>query len=171
MPSESNLMRIDYAARLFKANPESNVIVAHPHDSDVIRLMINELIVKGVDSAHILTEMHGTNTREQALSIAKYIPVSLNQNVVIVTSPENMLRTMLTFRKVGFNKIGGEPAFENPMFTDLSYNHKNIGGDAMMPDINTNLKLRYDFWNYMKLEITCLRELTALLYYKLNGWI
>ena len=26
-------------------------------------------------------------------------------------------------------------------------------------------------WNYLKLEVTCLREYAAIVYYKVNGWM
>ena len=40
-----------------------------------------------------------------------------------------------------------------------------------MPDISGNPDLRYTFWNYLKLEITCLREYVAIAYYWMNDWI
>jgi uncharacterized SAM-binding protein YcdF (DUF218 family) len=171
MPSGSNLMHIYYTSVLADTFPDSKILITHPIDTAVIQLMRKELIGRGVDSTRITIEKEGTNTREQAVKVAEDFPEMLSKNVVIITSPENMLRTLRSFRKVGFKNIGGQSAFENAMFVDLSYNHKKIGGKKYTPDVSSNLDLRYNFWNYLKLEITCLRELTALAYYKLNGWI
>jgi len=171
MPSESNLMRLYYTADLAHQYPEASVIVAHPIDTAIISLMDAELVAHGVDSSRIIIEKCGTNTREQALEIAGLVKGIKEKPIVIVTSMENMYRTMRVFRKLGFKNAGGRAAFENSMFVDLSYNHKRIGGREYMPDVSESMNLRYNFWNYLKLEITCLREFTAILYYKLNGWI
>lgn len=171
MPSESNLIRIYYTSALAKKHPKAKVLVAHPIDEEVIALIRLEMIQKGIDSSRIEIEKRGTNTREQAITIAEDFPEMLNQNIVLVTSPENMMRTVKVFWKAGFKHVGGEPAFENAMFVDLAYNHIKVGGKKYSPDVSSNLALRYNFWNYLKLEITCLREFVALGYYKFNGWI
>ena len=88
-----------------------------------------------------------------------------------MTAPENMYRTLRSFEKVGFNDVCATPAFDHAMFIDLDYDHRRIGGKKAVPDVSGNLDLRYNFWNYLKLEITCLREYAAIAYYKLNGWI
>lgn len=171
MPSESNLIRIYYTSVLAKKHPKAKVLIAHPIDVEVITLIREEMVQKGIDSSRITIEKRGTNTREQAITIAEDFPEMLNQNIVLVTSPENMMRTMKVFWKAGFKHVGGEPAFENAMFVDLTYNHKKVGGKKYSPDVSSNLALRYNFWNYLKLEIICLREFVALGYYKFNGWI
>ena len=91
--------------------------------------------------------------------------------MAIVTAPENMYRTLLSFRKLGFAKVSGAPAFDQAMFIDFGYGHRRIGGKAWVPDVSGSLDLRYNFWNYLKLEVTCLREYVAIGYYWLNGWI
>ena len=171
MPSESNLMRLFYVSRLATQYPDAKIIIAHPKDTLVISAMRDELMTNDVDSLRILVEKNGTNTREQALQLTSFEKGINQKPILLVTSPENMYRTIRTFRKAGFAKVGGQSAFENAMFVDLSYNHKQIGGKKYIPDISANTNLRYTFWNYFKLEITCLREFTAILYYKLNGWI
>ena len=171
MPSESNLIRLDYTSKIYKSDTTVNVLVVHPVDTTVIRLIVEELAVKGVDRKKILIEKNGTNTREQVLQIADDYHEFKDEKIVLVTSPENMLRSVLSFRKAGFKYVGGEAAFENAMFVNLGYNHKKIGGKQLAPDVGSNMKLRYDFWNYLKLEIVCMRELVALTYYKMNGWI
>jgi uncharacterized SAM-binding protein YcdF (DUF218 family) len=171
MPSESNLMRLYYTSELAGEFSEAPVIIAHPTDTAIIHLMCLELEAHGVDSCRIIVEKYGTNTREQALEIAGLVSGIKNKKVVLVTSMENMYRSIKVFRKSGFKYVGGRAAFENSMFVDLSYNHKRIGGKEYLPDVSESMSLRYTFWNYLKLEITCLREFTAIAYYKLNGWI
>lgn len=170
MPSADNLMRLYCTAELSKKHQQAVVIIAHPLDSEVIQLMKKELLMRSVVSNRILLANKGTSTREQALRVKEDFTIT-NSRVVIVTSPEYMLRSVKTFRKAGFQFIGGQAAFENAMYVDLSYNHKAVGGKIYAPDISDNYALRYNFWSYFKLEISCLREFFALAYYKWNGWI
>ncbi len=171
MPSEANLIRLYYTSALAETYPESKVLIVHPKDTAVIDLMREELMLRRVDSSRILTEKSGTNTREQAMTVADDFPDLLTKNIVIVTSTENMRRTVQTFRKAGFLHVGGQASFENAMFVDLGFDYKKLGGKPFVPDVSSYQSLRYNFWNYLKLEITCLREFTAIAYYKMNGWI
>lgn len=171
MPSESNLIRLYYVSELAKKYPQSKLMIVHPTDESVIADMRDELILRGVDSFKIEFEKEGTNTHDQAVNIAKDYPKLLNKHVLVVTSAESMLRTVKTFRKAGFESVGGQSAFENPMFVDLGYNFKKSGGKIYSPDVSENLALRYNFWNYLKLEISCIREFTAMGYYWMNGWV
>jgi uncharacterized SAM-binding protein YcdF (DUF218 family) len=171
MPSEANLIRLYYTSALATKYPKSKVLIVHPKDSTVIDLMREELMLRHVDSLRILLERSGTNTREQAMTVADDFPDMLHKNIVLVTSAENMRRTVQTFQKAGFQFVGGQASFENAMFADLDYDFKKLGGNKFVPDVSSNQGLRYNFWNYLKLEITFLRELTAIAYYKVNGWI
>lgn len=171
MPSGDNLMRLNYTFDLARENKTSGIIIVHPLDSSVYAKMKNELIIRDIDSLRIFFESHGTNTRSQALGLAKMFPKTVNAKITIVTSPEYMLRSVLVFRKIGYKNIGTCPAFEENMATDLSFDGKNLGGRKYIPDIGKNVNIRYNFWSYLKIEIDCLREFTALTYYKLKGWI
>lgn len=171
MPSESNLLRLYYTAALAVHYPQAKVMIVHPVDEDVIAAMRQELILRGIDSSRIEIEKEGTNTHDQAMQVARHFPRLLARHVLLVTSPEGMLRTVGAFRKAGFESIGGQCAFETPMYVDLSYDFKKSVGKLYVPDVSGNMALRYNFWNYLKLEITCLREFAALGYYWINGWI
>lgn len=170
MPEEKNLIRLYYTAGYAEKYSQAKIILTHPKDTTVVRQMKEELFIRGVDSIRIQTELRGTNTREQALVIAEDFGIQ-DKNILIVTSTENVYRTVLTFRKAGFKHVGGKPAFENAMHTSLHYNFKKIGGNKFVPDISEDYSIRYNFWNYLKLEITCFREWVAIGYYKINGWI
>jgi len=171
MPSESNLIRLYYLQNLATKFPESKIIITHPYDTAVVLEMVDFIFKMGVKKDRISIMLKGTNTREQASELISAFPALQSSKIVIVTSPENMYRSILTFKKLHFKQVGGEPAYENAMYVDLSYDRKKLGEKYYVPDVSENMSLRYDFWNYLKLEVTVLRELTAILYYKLNGWI
>lgn len=171
MPSESNLIRLYYVAALAEQFPETEIYILHPTDTAVTALMGSHLTKMAVAADRIHLSLKGTNTREQAMELRQKYPELTGRELVLVSSPENMYRSIRVFKKAGFQKVKGVSAFENAMFVSLKYDHQKIGGTSLAPDVSGNLDLRYNFWNYLKLEITCLREFTAIIYYKLNGWI
>ena len=171
MPSGPELMRCDEAARWAIRSLSSQVLLVLPKDTVLAKAMVHELGQKGVPPERITLLMHGRNTREQAMDVASNLPEWFNKPIALVTAPENMYRSLLTFRKLGFTQISGAPTFDHALFDDLRYAHRGIGGKVYVPDVSSNIDLRYNFWNQLKLEITCLREYVALAYYKLNGWI
>lgn len=136
-----------------------------------MRSMVAELLIRGIERERIDTMMRGTSTREQAVELITDPRIGRNARIALVTAPENMYRSVRTFRKAGFKNICGSPAFDHAMFIDLEYDHKRVGGRKFMPDVSEDTSLRYTFWNYLKLEITCLREYVAIAYYWINGWI
>ena len=170
MPSAPELLRLHHAAQLAKEYPAAQVIVIHPDSAGTMHQMVSELLLRRVQADRIQTIPHGENTREQALIFARHHAARQGQ-VVLVTAPENMYRSVRTFRKAGFGSVCGAPAWENPMFIDLGYGHRRIGGKAWVPDVSDEPGLRYTFWNYLKLEVTCLREYVAIAYYWVNDWI
>ena len=170
MPSGPELMRCDLAADLANKYPEAALVVLLPQDTALADAMVNELTLKGARADRIKLLLHGRNTREQALDLQRSAPMLMQGSIAIVTAPENMYRSLLTFRKVGFTGACGCPTFDHALFDDLRYAHGRIGGKVFMPDVSNSLDLRYNFWNRLKLEITCIREYVALAYYKWNGW-
>lgn len=171
MPSEENLIRLYYTAQLANKYTDAKIIIAHPKDSAVNASLFHELVIHGIDSSKIFFEGKGTNTRSQVTNTALSYPLVRKSNLLIVTSPEHMYRAIKTFKKAGFNVIGGCSTLEVDMTVDLNFNCKKLGGKHYIPDVGQNIGLRYNFWNYLKLEIICLREYSAIVYYKLNGWI
>lgn len=177
MPSESNLMRAWFVCKAAVEFSESRIIISIPGDTtdkkSTARLVANEMIEKGVDQSRILFEEIGTNTRSQAIQLQSFHSLGLqNKPILLVTSPEHMRRAVLTFRKAGFKQINALPAFENALEADLRFKDKDLGGNKMpLPDIGNNTEVRYQFWNHLKYEILIAREMAALGYYKLRGWI
>ena len=177
MPSESNLMRAFFVFRAASELPESSIIISipgNPSDSaSTARLVAAELIRKGIDQHRINYEEQGTNTRSQALQLGKFNSVNLQgKSLLLVTSPEHMRRAVLVFRKAGFVKVSALPAFENALEANLFFTDDELGGNkTLVPDIGDNISVRYQFWNHLKYEILIARELVALSYYWLRGWI
>jgi uncharacterized SAM-binding protein YcdF (DUF218 family) len=177
MPSESNLMRAYFVCQAAAESPESKIIISIPGDTtdqkSTARLVASELIRKGIEQHRIFYEETGTNTRYQALKLLSYDSVNLmNKRILLVTSPEHMRRAVLTFRKAGFNHINALPAFENALEANLLFKDEDLGGNKLpVPDIGGSISVRYQFWNHLKYEILIAREMAALGYYKLRGWI
>jgi uncharacterized SAM-binding protein YcdF (DUF218 family) len=171
MPSEDNLIRLYYTSELAQKDSTTKIIIVHPLDSMVYVKMKKELIDKKIDTSRIYFQHIGTNTRAQALGLAQTMTGILEANVVIVSSSEHILRAVQTFRKAGFQHVGAYPAMEMDMHVNLAFDVKKLGGKKYIPDIGNNVGARYNFWSYLKIEIICLREFTALFYYKLQGWI
>ena len=177
MPSESNLMRAFFVFKAAEEFPESRIIIATPGDTSdmksTARLVAAELITKGIDPQRILYEQIGTNTRMEALCLKKFDNGQLiHAPILLVTSPEHMRRSVLVFRKVGFASVSALPAFENALEADLAFNDDELGGNKrFIPNVGGNISLRYQFWNHLKYEILIARELVALSYYWLRGWI
>ena len=174
MPSESNLIRSWYTEQAAKTFNGAKVVIAMPGDvTDSLstpRLMKKELILRGVDSSLILFEHLGTNTRSQALNCKEL--VNEPEPILLVTSPEHMRRAVLCFRKTGFKNVNALPAFEDAVEADLSFKDDELGGNKkMVPDVGQSIQVRYQIWTHLKYEILIAREMMALAYYRLRGWI
>ena len=134
------------------------------------QLMKKELELRGINPELIRFENEGTNTRAQALNCQGL--VKMQSSILLVTSPEHMRRSVLCFQKAGFEKVNALPAFENAVEADLSFDDDKLGGNkTLVPDIGESINMRYQLWNHLKYEILIAREMVALAYYKLRGWI
>lgn len=174
MPSQSNLMRCWYTEKAAKSFPDAKIIIAVPGLTDdslsTPQLIKKELMLRGVNSENILFENESTNTRAQALNCKRL--VKMQSPLLLVTSPEHMRRAVLCFQKAGFEKVNALPAFENALEADLSFDDDSLGGNrTLVPDVGKSINMRYQLWNHLKYEILIAREIIALVYYKLRGWI
>lgn len=174
MPSESNLIRSWYAARAAHSFPGVPVVVVMPGDtadtSGTPAKIREELLLRGVAPSLILFGSRGTNTRSQALECAGLL--DKERSLLLITSPENMRRSVLSFTKAGFTKVAGLPAFENPSEADFTFRDDDLGSDpALVPDVGKNFQVRYQVWTHLKYEILIAREAVALIYYRLRGWV
>ncbi|MCF8388398.1 MAG: hypothetical protein K9G47_10990, partial [Bacteroidales bacterium] len=89
--------------------------------------------------------------------------------LMIITSPEHMYRSVLTFRKMGFKEVGGVPSFEDALDEELLFDKEER--KKKIKSLDRNVSLRYNMWNYLKYEISIIRESIAIAYYWVRGWI
>ena len=167
MPSEDNLIRLYHTAALAQ-HFDIPVILVHPEDSLCQAEMTRLLRQDGVDS--ILYMKEGPNTRSQALGLMAAYPELAEEPFLAVTSPEHIRRTVKCLNKVGFTNVIGKAAYPATVDFDLSLKKQKLVGNEAIPSVES-VKMRYTFFNYLKLEITCLREYCALAYYRIKGWI
>lgn len=171
MPSPDGLMRCFFAAGAAKAFPDAPVIIAHSSAEDdslsQLKLMAQELILRGTDPARIRFEPEGFSTHTQALNIAEMFGTAKDTlSLMLVTSPEHMYRSVKSFRKAGFREVGGSPAFEQPIGEESAADSGKDDGLRVK-----SLSLRYNMWNYLRYELLVLREYAAIAYYRIKGWI
>lgn len=168
MPSPQGLMRLYYGAEMAKNYPNAKILLAMPEAKEdslnQLQLMKQELASKGINSNRLIFETSGFNTHSQVVAISKLLPKT--NNLLVVSSPEHIYRTVRSLEKVGFSKVGSLPTFENP--TKEKYLRNKNKKSINQID---NLSLRYNVWSYLQYEIKVLREYFAILYYKLKGWI
>ncbi len=82
-----------------------------------------------------------------------------------------MRRSILCFKKAGYKYLGGEPTFNVSGPSNLLYSDKNLGGrNIPLPEVGESIQLRYQFWNHLRYQVLCYRELVALVWYKIRGW-
>ncbi len=160
IPSESGLIRTYYGAEASHQFPEAEVIVSLPTEEDPevssVGRMRDELVMRGVPASVVRMEHKALNTHQQSEAIRELIGLDqLQSPVLIVTSPEHMRRSILSFRRAGFHNVGGLHA--------SSMNHESDPGKATFA--------RYGFWSTLRTEVSYLREMVALAYYRLRGWV
>lgn len=175
LPGKSGLIRSYYAALVANEFSKAEIIIALPGDiydsNSSIRLMQKELVIRNVNPDRIILENKGKNTRFQALEIQKIVPLK-KSSIIIVTSPEHMRRSILSFEKVGFQNVSGVPAFDAIHDFELFFDDKKLGGrNQFLPEIGNNTQIRYQFWKHLEYEILFIREIVALGYYNIKGWI
>lgn len=160
IPSESGLVRTYYAADYGTQFTGATCIVSLPCEGDPetnsVGRMKAELIMRGVPADRIRMEYRAWNTHWQAVEIVRMLgPAALNTPVLIVTSPYHCRRALLCFRRAGFKQVGCVPAEDT--FAEA--------------DAGDDVRVRYGVWSALEWQLRFARELTALAYYKLRGWV
>ena len=169
MPSESNLIRLYYTAELAQ-NLRTPVVLVHPQDSVCQIEMTRHLVNSGLAPDSIFYMTGGSNTRSQSVCLADSFPQLSSANLLIITAPEHLARTLKCLKRCGFERIRGIGAFESTVDFDLTLDKRKLKGNQLVPDVEST-NLRYTFWNYLQLEIVCFREYFATAYYWVKGWI
>ena len=160
IPSRAGLICAYYAAESGRDRTGITYIIAMPTDNDPdisspgrIR---DELVLRGIPISDILFESAGLDTHQQAVFVRKMLADdALSQPLLLVTSPSHMRRALLCFRKQGFTRVMSLPTY------DVS----------SQIDPGPWVFFRYTFWARLEWQATIARELTALVVYKLRGWI
>ena len=160
IPSETGLIRTYYAADVARRAPDAVFVVSLPSSGEPLTnsvgRMKDELVMRGVREASILMEHDALNTHEQAVNIGKLLGArALTSCVMLVTSPAHVRRAYACFAHEGFSRIVIQPAFNTAAEADA-------GGGVM---------LRYQVWANLHAQVEIAREVTAMLWYRLKGWI
>lgn len=167
MPAPETLMRIWTTAQMANKYPNAKVIVAFPAQTDNDTISLNlikkELQFKGITSSRIHFTTKGCNTYYQSKFMVDEHQLLNTNNLLIVSSPEHLCRIYQCYNKMGFYNIATKGAFPQLLSNKLLSKEKD--------DSPLFIKLRYNFWNYLKYEITVCREYSAMVYYKLKGWV
>jgi len=155
--------------------PKIPIIIALPGDTldttSSVRLMARELIIRGVDSNRIVFENEGTNTRWEALNVKNRFFPDSSPRLMIVSSPSHMYRSIKTFRKAGFDEVGGIASFGRANETALEFDAQALGAAQGMPDVGGSVSIRYAIWTRLHIQLTVIREYMAIAYYWVMGWI
>lgn len=160
IPSESGLMRCYAAAALGTNYPGAAFIVSLPAAGDPaagsVGRMRDELVMRGVPAGAVAMETRARNTHEQAEAIRVTLgDAALREPLLIVTSPSHGRRSLLCFRRAGFERVACAVT-------------RSAGVEA---ELGRGLAVRYGFWRNLEMHVRYGRELTALAVYKLRGWI
>ena len=187
IPGESGLSRTYFGAQAALRNPQADVLVALPlgtNESFASRAYCDELRLRGVPAERIRILAGGRNTREQALRLAELLSARATPgHVLIVTDPYHVRRTAACIRKAVADRkqdvrLDGLPVFalsiEDPLeliARDLDSCDPAPAARPAVPNLGFSLRFRYDFWSNLGYSFSVLREYSALLYYRLRGWL
>ena len=187
IPGESGLSRTFYGAQAAMRYPQAEGRIALPlgtNESFASRAYCDELRLRGVPAERIRILAGGRNTREQALSLAEVLSARATPgHVLIVTDPYPVRRTAACIRKAVADRkpdvrLDGLPVFalsiEDPLeliARDLDSHDSAPGARPARPNLGFSLRFRYDFWSNLGYSFSVLREYSALLYYRLRGWL
>lgn len=155
VPDPIGLERTLEAARVFQVIEPAfvissgGVIEPEPPANAAGETMKDTLVSLGVPPDRIIVEHESTNTRDEAVIVARMLPQLDAQHVVLVTSMIHMRRALGMFRAVGIEAI---PAVAR---------QRQFSG-AMLNILPTETGLR--------LSALAVHELAGLVFYKFKGW-
>ncbi|MGD9782035.1 MAG: YdcF family protein [Kiritimatiellia bacterium] len=187
IPGESGLSRTFFGAEAARRHPQAEVLIALPlgtNESYASRAYVDELRLRGVPAKRLRLLAGGRNTREQALRLAEALAGEARPPLVlVVTDPNHVRRTAACIRKAFADRnaavrLDALPAFQLSIEDPLECLAQELDAKApaaaprgALPDAGFSLRFRYDVWNNLGYTQAVLRETTALLYYRLRGWI
>lgn len=190
VPGESGLMRLWYAADAAGKHPGVPVWMAlpcddgHP-DGPAASAYAAELQLRGVEAERCRPRACGNNTREQAVALVHDLAGGGEgeARILLVTSPEHVRRACLAVRRAA-RDAGAGLEVRGLAAQNLSLDDHARAAAAPMPEPQSGGTVspgtpgggmpeafRYGFWNHARYTLDSARECTALLYYRLRGWI
>lgn len=174
IPSSSGLTRTWKAAEAARLFPEAKVIVALPREPGEGEdgPMERELMLRGVEKERLLREGQGRNTREQAVEVRRMLEERGWERAVvgIVTSPDHMKRSWLSFRKAGLSSLVPYPSWPEAIKVSLDYHEAELGGRSLGGVVGGSDTVKYRFWDNLSVLVLCVRETVAIWYYQWQGW-
>lgn len=175
IPSESGLMRSWKTAEAAMMYPDARIIVAIPREpgEEPPGPIERELLMRGVATDRLLREPKGRNTREQAIEVVAMLQSTRGTlpRIGLVTSPEHMMRTWLSFKKAGARDLVAIPSWPEAIKADLRYDAAELGGPSIGSVIGGSNLIKYKYFDNLGLLNRCVREWFALAYYRIMGWI
>ena len=187
IPGESGFSRTYFGAQAALRNPQAEVLIAMPlgtNESFASRAYLDEFRLRGVAGERVRILAGGRNTREQALRLAEALSEQTHFiRVLIVSDPYHIRRTAACVRKAFADnhlkvRLDGLPVFPLSIEAPLEFIARDLDAPgpgpaarAAIPDIGSSLRFRYNLWVNFSYTQAVLREYTALLYYRLRGWL
>lgn len=155
--TRSSALRALEGVRLFELlHPEWVVVSGGPGRESVLpeSLPLHRALVEhGVPEDQILLESGSSDTREQALSLQPLFDARQIESFVLITSPSHIRRAELTFRNVGLEGLASPAPAE-------SLGDPNDSATAWVPSLKG-----------LQRSTVAAREVLALVYYWMRGWI
>lgn len=175
IPSESGLMRSWKTAEAASIFPSARIIIAIPREPEEMPPgpIERELLMRGVVMDRLAREPQGRNTREQAVEVVAMLraPDGSIPTIGLITSPEHMMRTWLSFKKAGAGNLVAIPSWPEAIKADLDYRAEDLGGRSIGSMVGGSNLVKYKYFDNLGILNRCVREWFALGYYKLMGWI
>jgi len=175
IPSESGLMRSWKTAEAAGEYPDARIIIAIPREPGELPPgpIERELLMRGVAPERLEREPQGRNTREQAMEVVAMLRAADGTlpKIGLITSPEHMKRTWLSFKRAGAGELVAIPSWPEAIQADLSYDAAELGGSPVGTVVGSSNLIKYKYFDNLGILNRCVREWFALLYYRLMGWI
>jgi len=156
--SEASTLRALEAARLYNLMESPWVIVSGGSNARSGLLdpesepMKKTLVEMGIPAEYIILESDSHNTQSQAVNIPPLLESLGIERFFLVTSPTHMRRSVLVFQEAGLDP--------SPAVSTQQSESQIAPGNSLIPDGDA-----------LSQSKTTMREIMALIYYALRGWI
>lgn len=156
--SRATFIRATEAAKLALAEPEVRLIVAGGalNQLSEAEVVAEYIVALGVQSSRIQLETKSSNTRENAINVARMLEEERVRGAIrLVTSAMHMHRALGVFERA----VGDADISLCPVAVD-AHGLTDVARYAWMPQ--TTSLVKFDLW---------LHEVLAIVLYRLRGWL